>query len=90
VDNRTIEEILEERPIVTVRTINIDERGILLRAYVWFREPLPSYTGHYDLLKTFQKRFKEEGIKISYPHRMITVQNPEIFGKMTIENNKHE
>jgi small-conductance mechanosensitive channel len=77
IDNRTIEELAEDKPIVEVRTINIDERGIILRAYVWFKDPVTSYTGHYDLLKLFHKKFKEAGIKISYPHRSVYIQNPE-------------
>ncbi len=75
IDNRTIDEITQEIPIVVVRTIAIDERGIVLRAYVWFKEPEASYTGHYDLLNSIQKRFRAEGIKISYPHRLLNIQN---------------
>jgi len=72
IDGRTIEEKIKGEPIVLVRPVGMDERGIKIRANVWAKDLSIAFDMYCDLLRDIKYRFDEEGIKIGVPHRYLT------------------
>ena len=72
IDRRTAEDLQRGIPPLPVRLVEIQDSGLLLRAYVWAREPVAARLMRYDLHVAIKKRFDNEGIDIPYPHRTIT------------------
>lgn len=74
VDKRTPEETKNGQPQVLVRVIRLEESAVIVRAYVWAKEPISARMMHYDLNRNLKLRFDSEGICIPYPQRTIHMQ----------------
>ncbi len=76
-DARTEQERADNLPLVVVRMTKWVENGVVLRAYIWSRDPIEGVMMKYDLNRTIKKRFDQEtDIEIPYPHRTVTIKNP--------------
>ncbi|MBK8227087.1 MAG: mechanosensitive ion channel family protein [Flavobacteriales bacterium] len=75
-DKRTPEEAKRGAPKALVRLVRIEDSALLLRAYVWAKDPVTSRQMHYDLNRSIKLRFDREGITIPYPQRTVHVSGP--------------
>jgi small conductance mechanosensitive channel len=71
IDNRTAEEKKSKDPIVTVRVIGFTDSSVMLRAWVWAKDPKTAFRLGCDLNESIKKRFDKEKIEIPFPHRTI-------------------
>lgn len=71
-DERTAEQKINGEPIVMVRPIGMDERGVKIRASVWAKDPPTSFDMYCDLLREIKYRFDKEGIQMGVPHRHVS------------------
>lgn len=75
-DARTDQERENNDPLVVVRMTKWVENGVVLRAYIWSRDPIEGVMMKYDLNRSVKKRFDQEpDIEIPYPHRTVTIKN---------------
>lgn len=79
IDNRTRDDIENDKPIVVVRVISFAESSVYLRAYGWTANTGEGFVMKCDVLETLLKRFPQEGIEFPYPHRTI------VYKKLTDE-----
>lgn len=75
IDRRTSEELERGEEPLPVRLVRMVDSGLVLRAYVWAKDPITARMMHYDLNKTIVERFRAEGIEIPYPHRVVVHRN---------------
>lgn len=75
IDNRTLEQIENDDPIVDVRLIEFGPSEMKFRAYVWAANPGDAFNLHTDLNKAIKKRFDQEGISIPFPQRVISYRD---------------
>ncbi len=75
IDHRTAEEISKNKDEVEVLLVRILESAMLLRAYVWCRDPITAFDMGCHLNKSIKERFDREGIIIPYPHRVLINKN---------------
>lgn len=76
IDRRTAEELERGEPVVPVRMVRIADGALLLRAYVWAREPVAARMMRYDLHLSILERFRAEGIAIALPVRRVVAPAP--------------
>ncbi len=74
IDNRTMEELEQDIPIVVVRVTALDESSVNLRATCWTKDFTDGFELKTDLLKSIKQRFDREGIEIPFPHRTIVMK----------------
>ena len=72
-DNRSEEEIAEGRPMVLVRTIELNDIGVRLRAYVWAATQQDGFILQCDVLEVIKKEFDQHGIVIPTPYLLPKV-----------------
>jgi len=75
IDNRTEEDVGKNNTSVSVCAITFINDAVLLRAYVWTRNPAEAFTLNCDLNKTIKDRFDKEGIimgNLQYQHVKTT------------------
>lgn len=77
IDRRSQEDLEAEVPLVVIRTLNIGEYAITLRAYAWAESGAKAFAMKSDLLKAIKEKFDEVGIKLPYPHRRILMEASE-------------
>lgn len=70
-DNRNAEEKESKKPIVIVRVINLTDSAVVLRAWVWAKNPLQAFEMGCDLKENIKKAFDKNGIEIPFPHRTV-------------------
>jgi small conductance mechanosensitive channel len=70
-DVRTLEDILNGIPEVTIRVISMGDSSVNIRAWVWAVNSATGFAMHCDLLESIKKRFDKEGVEIPFPHRTI-------------------
>jgi small-conductance mechanosensitive channel len=75
VDNRSAEEIKNDKPKVALRVILLGDFGITIRAYVWSKSNDDAFVILCDLNELVKKRFDAEGVEIPYPHQTIVFKN---------------
>lgn len=80
IDVRNAEDIENGIDKVIVRTIELMEYAIKLRAYVWAKDSDDAFLIKCDMNKSIVQRFKEEGIVIPYPYQNVIIQNTEAIG----------
>lgn len=80
IDVRNAEDIENGIDKVIVRTIELMEYAIKLRAYVWAKDSDDAFLIKCDMNKSIIQRFKEEGIVIPYPYQNVIIQNTEAIG----------
>ena len=74
IDRRTANELERAEELVPVRLVRLGDSSLILRAYVWAKDPITARMMHYDINKSMIERFREEGIEIPFPTRkMINV-----------------
>lgn len=71
IDTRSDQEIADNIKQVRVRLVRMDAYSVILRAWVWTKDPEDSFFSSWDILKNVKKRFEEEGIEIPYPHHTL-------------------
>lgn len=88
-DNRTEEQIAEEKPDVEVRVISFGDSSVNLRAWVWSANQADGFAMHCDLLESIKERFDQEGIEIPFPYRTLVFKNKLALSKAeTLESDK--
>lgn len=75
-DRRTKEEVMRGVQKVPVALVAINDSSLLLRAYVWARDPITARQMHYALLRSIKIRFDREGVEIPYPQRTVHIKGP--------------
>lgn len=75
IDRRTAEELAHGTDELPVRLVRMGDSNLVLRAYVWARDPVTARMMHYDLNKAIVERFRREDIEIPYPHRVVVHRN---------------
>ncbi len=78
VDRRTANEFDQMHEAIPVRLVRMGDSSLILRAYVWAKDPITARMMHYDLNKTIVERFRAEGIEIPYPTRRIVTDIPNV------------
>ncbi len=71
IDRRTASELERAEDLLPVRLVRLADSGLVLRAYVWAKDPITARMMHYDINKSIIERFRAEGIEIPYPTRKI-------------------
>ena len=71
IDNRTKEEKENKDPQVRVRVIGFGDSSVLLRAWIWAKDPQDAFVLGCDLNKSIKERFDKEDIEIPFPYRTI-------------------
>ncbi len=71
IDNRTPEDISNNRPQIKIRVKEINENGIYLRAFIWVTDPYEEFRVKSELLEAVHKRFLKENIDLPVPKRKI-------------------
>lgn len=71
IDNRTPEEVLQNKPQIEVRVIEVLDSYIHLRAYIWLNNPFKEFKIQCDLKEAVYKRFRKEGIQLPIPVRRV-------------------
>ena len=75
IDRRTADELAGGTEQVPVRLVRMGDSTLVIRAYAWAKDPVTARLMHYDLNKSVVERFRDEGIEIPYPHRVIVHRN---------------
>jgi small conductance mechanosensitive channel len=70
-DNRTANELERAEEKVPVRLVRMGDSSLILRAYVWAKDPVTARMMHYDLNKSIIEQFRSGGIEIPFPTRKI-------------------
>lgn len=65
IDHRTELEIANNEPIVRVRAIRANEKGVLLRTFVWGKNADDSYNLRTDLTRMLVQKLVEKGVRFS-------------------------
>lgn len=71
IDRRTANELEAGNERIPVRLVRMADSALVLRAYVWAKDPITARMMHYDLNVTIVERFRAEGIEIPYPTRKL-------------------
>jgi small-conductance mechanosensitive channel len=71
IDRRTAGELEQMHEALPVRLVRMGDSSLILRAYVWAKDPNTARMMHYDLNKTIVERFRAEGVEIPLPTRKI-------------------
>lgn len=72
IDNRSEEDIAQDKPLVVVRVIRWADSSIHLRGWAWAKNQADAFQLGCDLFESLKYRFDEEGISIPYPHITVT------------------
>ncbi len=72
-DNRSDEAVEAGEEAVKIRLVEFKESSMLLRAYVWVRNPGSAFQIGCDLNESVKKRFDAEGVVIPLPGRKIYI-----------------
>lgn len=74
-DNRTDEDKENGEPIVTVRVIGFTDSSVVIRAWVWAKDPTAAFKMGCDLNESIKERFDKEKIEIPFPYRTVVYKN---------------
>lgn len=77
IDNRSLLDKDQGKPIVRTAVISLNDSSISIRAWAWVSNHFNSFLLRYDILESVKKRFDKEGIEIPYPYRTIVMKNTE-------------
>lgn len=77
IDNRTLLDKEEGKPIVRTAVISLNDSSISVRAWAWVSDNSNAFLLRYDILESVKKRFDNEGIEIPFPYRTIVMRNSE-------------
>ncbi len=82
-DRRTPEEKAANEPVVPIRLVDITNGVLLLRAYVWVRDPVTARMLRYDVQERVVKRFQAEGVPLAIPLHRLVQDHPYSHGTET-------
>ena len=71
IDNRSPEDIIKNIPQFDIRVVEVSERGVQLRAYIWLSEPLREFKMKCNLKEATHKRFIAEKVELPIQIRRI-------------------
>ena len=71
IDRRTAGELEAGDSRIPVRLVRLSDSALVLRAYVWAKDPITARMMHYDLNVDIVERFRAEGIEIPVPTRKL-------------------
>ncbi len=74
IDNRSEEDLEENKPIVMVRVLSLDHFGARIRSMAWAETSAKGFAMRCDVLKQIKLAFDENDIQIAYNQR-ISIQN---------------
>lgn len=77
IDNRSLVDIAEGKPIVRTAVISLNDSSISVRAWAWVSDNSSAFLLRYDILESVKKRFDKEGIEIPFPYRTLVMKNSE-------------
>ena len=84
IDNRTVLEKKEGKPIVRTALTKFNDSSITIRAWAWSAKFGDSFTLKCDVFESTKKRFDQEGIELAFPTRTIYFANENSMGKKDI------
>ncbi len=76
-DNRSKADMKAGLPKVKVRVVNLSESSVVLRAWIWTKNPDDSFNVRFDMFKNIKLKFDEEGIEIPFPQRVVQIKKSE-------------
>lgn len=87
-DNRSLFDIKDGKPMVRTALIGLNDFSVTLRAWAWVRNHPDSFSLKCDVLESIKKRFGKEDIEIPYPYRTVVMKkmSEEIDPELTIDN----
>ncbi len=74
IDNRSIQEIEDEEPIVKTALISLNDSSVTIRAWAWTKDFPDAFELRNDVLESIKTRFEENGIEIPFPYRTIVMK----------------
>lgn len=77
IDNRSLADKAEGKPIVRTAVISLNDSSISVRAWAWVSDNSSAFLLRYDILESVKKRFDKEGIEIPFPYRTLVMKYPE-------------
>ena len=75
IDNRSVEEIQDNKAVVATRVIGFSDLGVQLRADAWARDAAEGFELKCAVYKSYKERFDKEGIALA--HRTAIAKNIE-------------
>lgn len=75
-DRRSEEEKHANDPVVAVRVVDVSGGIVLLRAYVWFADPVTARLQRYNLNERILQRFRAAGVPLGIPVRLLLQDHP--------------
>ncbi|MEO1021959.1 MAG: mechanosensitive ion channel family protein [Bacteroidota bacterium] len=75
IDVRTPQDIADGKPQILIRLVNFAESSIMLRVFIWTKDPVSGFELKSDYLSAVKKRFDAEGIEIPFPYRTLVFKN---------------
>lgn len=70
-DNRTSEELVDNKDAVIVRVMSLGDFSVNLRAWIWANNASAAFRLGTDLNKSVKERFDKEGVEIPFPYRTL-------------------
>ena len=75
IDNRSTQEIADNKPEVIVRVFKLNDSSVDLRLTVATKDAYDAFDLKTDLYYRVKKRFDAEGIEIPFPHQTVYLRN---------------
>lgn len=72
-DTRTPEEVMAGMEKVMVRLVRFEDSAMVLRLWVWTRNPDDAFELHCALNEQIRKKFASEGIPMGLPHQTVSI-----------------
>lgn len=73
-DNRTDKEKKEKKDLVKIRLLKFTESAMIIRAWIWTKDPGTAFNIGCDLNIIIKKRFDQEGIEMPHTHQTIVLK----------------
>ncbi|MDY0254680.1 MAG: mechanosensitive ion channel family protein [Tenuifilaceae bacterium] len=74
IDVRTKSEKDQGQPKVRVRVVDLTDSAVVIRAWIWTATPDDSFALRFDMFKAIKSRFRDEGIEIPFPQRVVYIR----------------
>ncbi len=76
-DNRSLFDHRDGKPMVRAALIELNDFSITLRAWAWVRNHPDAFSLKCDVLESIKKRFDVEGVEIPYSYRTVVIKKQE-------------
>lgn len=74
IDNRTLNDKKNKKPIVKTAVTNLGDFAVTIRAWAWVANVSNAYQIRRDIYESTKKRFDKEGIEIPFPYRTVMLK----------------